>query len=62
MYRLERCEVEYILDARPPSSSFPALKRNEVNEFGEYRTRRFVLRAYDQMERGEIPDLPQDAG
>ena len=57
MYELDRSELEWILDAPPPSSSFPALKRNEVSEFGEYRTQRYVLQAYDQLERGEIPNF-----
>ena len=57
MYRLERTDVEWILDTPPPSSSFPALKRNEINEFGEFRTQRYVLHAYDQLARGELPDL-----
>ena len=57
MYRLERSDLEWILDALSPSSSFPALKRNEMDEFGEYRTRRYVLHAYDQLASGEIPDL-----
>ena len=57
MYGLERSDLEWILDAPPPSSSFPTLKHNELNEFGEYRTQRYVLLAYDQLERGEIPNL-----
>ena len=57
MYRLERTDVEWILDTPPPGSSFPALKRNEINEFGEFRTQRYVLHAYDQLARGELPDL-----
>ena len=57
MYGLERSELAWILDAPPPSSSFPALKRNEMKEFGEYRTQRLVLQAYDQLSRGENPDL-----
>ena len=57
MYHLERPDVEWILDAELPSCSFPTLKRNEVNEFGEYRTQRYVLSAYDQLQRGEIPNL-----
>lgn len=57
MYRLDRADVEWILDAPPPSSSFPALKRNETSKFGEYRTQRYVLHAYDQMARGELPNL-----
>ncbi len=57
MYQLDRSDLEWILDAPSPSSSFPALKRNETNEFGEYRTQRYVLYAYDQLGRGEIPNL-----
>lgn len=57
MYRLDRTDLEWILDAPPPSSSFPGLKRNEIKEFGEYRTQRYVLHAYDQLACGELPDL-----
>lgn len=57
MYRLDREELEWILDAPPPSASFPTLKKNEMKEFGEYRTQRYVLAAYDQMALGELPDL-----
>lgn len=57
MYGLERSELASILDAPPPSSSFPALKSTEMKEFGEYRTKRYVLQAYDQLCCGEIPDL-----
>ena len=57
LYRLDRADLEWILDAPAPSASFPALKRNEMQEFGEYRTQRYVLHAYDQLARGELPDL-----
>ena len=57
MYQLDRSDLEWILDAPAPSSSFPGLKRSEMQEFGEYRTQRYVLQAYDQMARGELPDL-----
>ena len=57
MYQLERTDLEWVLDAPSPSASFPALKRNEMREFGEYRTQRYVLQAYDQLARGELPDL-----
>ncbi len=57
MYGLDREELKWILDAPPPSASFPTLKKNEMKEFGEYRTQRYVLAAYDQMARGELPDL-----
>ncbi len=59
MYSLERDELEWILDAPPPSASFPTLKRNEISQFGEYRTQRYVLQAYDQMSRGQPPDLSE---
>lgn len=39
------------------SSSFPGLKHNEIDEFGEYRTQRYVLHAFDQLARGALPDL-----
>ncbi len=60
LYQLDRADLEWILDAPEPSASFPALKRNEMQEFGEYRTQRYVLQAYDQLARGELPDLTKD--
>lgn len=60
MYQLERTDLEWILDAEEPSQSFPGLKRNEMRQFGEYRTQRYVLLAYDQIARGELPDLTAD--
>lgn len=57
MYGLERDEIEWILEPEEPSVSFPALQRSEEKEFGEYRTKRYVLHAYDQLARGEPPDL-----
>ena len=57
MYGLQRTDLEWILNAPEPSTSFPGLKHKEVNHFGEYRTQRYVLQAYDQMARGELPNL-----
>ena len=57
MYQLTRSELEWILDAPYPSCSFPTLKGDEIKEFGEYRTQHYVLRAYDQLKRGEILNL-----
>ena len=57
MYHLDRDDLQWILDAPAPSASFPGLKRNEMKQFGEYRTQRYVLQAYDQLARGELPDL-----
>ncbi len=59
MYRLSRADLEWILDAPPPSSSFPALKQNEVKKYGEYRTQRYVLQAYDSLEHGQVPSLSE---
>ena len=60
MYGLSRSDLEWILDATPPSSSFPSLKQHELREFGEYRTERFVLQAFDSIERGVVPDLIEE--
>lgn len=57
MYQLERADLEWVLDAQEPSQSFPGLKRSEMREFGEYRTQRYVLQAYDQLASGELPNL-----
>lgn len=57
MYGLDRDEIEWILEPEEPSVSFPALQRSEEKEYGEYRTKRYVLHAYDQLARSELPDL-----
>ncbi len=53
---LEQCnELRYVLDPADvmgfdyPSETFRVLKNNELREFGEYRTRRLVLEAWDQI-------------
>ena len=55
MYELDRSQVEWILDSTPPGVSFPTLKRNEQGRLGEYRTQRYVLHAFDQISRGQLP-------
>jgi len=57
MYELDRSDLKYILDPPSPNSSFPVLKSHEMKEFGEYRTKRYVLQAFDQLDRGEPPNL-----
>ena len=57
MYKLDRSDLKWILDAPYPSSSFPTLKNDEMKKFGEYRTQRYVLHGYDQLERGEVLNL-----
>jgi hypothetical protein len=62
-YGLTRDELRYILDPADamgpsyPSETFRVLKKNEIRHFGEYRTARLVLEAWDRMERGEFPEL-----
>ena len=39
-----------------PGETFRVLKEKETAKFGEYRTRRLVLEAWDRWERGERGD------
>lgn len=62
LYGLTRDQLRYILDPADiygpnyPSETFRVLKKNEghPDRFGEYRTRRLVLDAWDRLERGEL--------
>jgi hypothetical protein len=55
LYGLTRDELRYILDPADiygddyPSETFRGLKNNEIRQFGEYRTRRLVLEAWDRL-------------
>lgn len=55
-YGLSRDELRYILDpedamgAGYPSETFRVLKTNEIRRYGEYRTARLVLAAWDAQE------------
>lgn len=57
LYGLTRDELRYILDPSDthgpdyPTVTFPGLKRNEIAAFGEYRTRRLVLAAWDALQK-----------
>ena len=61
MCRLERSDQEWILDASPPISSFPTIKKNEMKTFGEYRTQGHVLQAFDALQRGEVANHVHNA-
>lgn len=68
-YGLNRDELRYILDPADvkgddyPSETFRVLKEREVRQFGEYRTRRLVLEAWDRMEAdGTFVNLGLGAG
>ena len=43
LYGIERADVDYIL------GTFPIVNRNDVKQYGEERTRRLVLDAYDRI-------------
>jgi hypothetical protein len=55
-----RNELCYILDPQDvygpdfPGETFRVLKKKEIKRYGEYRTRRLVLEAWDRLEGGEI--------
>ena len=61
-YGLTRDELRYILDPADvhgpdfPGETFRVLKEKEQAKFGEFRTRRLVLEAWDAWERGERGD------
>lgn len=56
-YGLSREDLEYILDSKSvmgpdyPSETFPTLKKNEIEEYGEYKTKRMALESYDKIMR-----------
>ena len=60
LYGLTRDELRYILDPSDvmgedyPSETFRVLKNNEMGLYGEYRTQRLVLEAWDKLEAGEL--------
>lgn len=55
LYGLAREELQYILDPATthgpdyPSVTFSALKNSEIKRYGEYRTQRLVLEAWDRL-------------
>jgi len=54
-YGLTRDELRYVLDPKDvmgpdyPSETFRVLQNNERTKYGEYRTQRLVLSAYDEL-------------
>lgn len=57
LYDLTREELAYILDPTTkyptdcPTVTFPTLRNNEIKKYGEYRTQRLVLAAFDELTR-----------
>jgi hypothetical protein len=72
LYGLTRDELRYILDPQDvhgpdfPGETFRVLKERETRQYGEYRTRRLVLHAWDRLDlaprnrdgRYEVPAAP----
>jgi hypothetical protein len=78
LYGLTRDELRYVLDPADvygpdfPGETFRVLKEREIREYGEYRTRRLVLEAWDRLglaprmregryEVGQSPDTLSDS-
>jgi len=75
LYGLTRDELRYILDPQDvygpdfPGETFRVLKEKEIKQYGEYRTRRLVLEAWDRLEgieparieRPAVNELPVSA-
>lgn len=59
LYGLNREELLYILDPKAvygedfPGETFRVLKNKDIRKYGEYRTKRLVLEAWDRLEKGE---------
>lgn len=59
-YSLDREDLEFILDPKEvmgkdyPTETFPSLKADEIKEYGEYKTKRLILEAYDELTTGGL--------
>jgi len=60
LFGLTRDQLRYILDpsdiygADYPSETFRVLKNNDIAKYGEYRTAKLVLQAFDQLTAGTL--------
>lgn len=52
LFGLQRADVSYILN------TFPIVQRKDEAEFGEFRTKRLILEAYDAMQRATEVGIP----
>ncbi|MBU3749524.1 MAG: hypothetical protein FGM52_03590 [Mycobacterium sp.] len=52
LYGIERNDVDYIME------TFPIVKRKDIAEHGEYRTKRMILEIYDAMAEAEKCGVP----
>jgi hypothetical protein len=60
LYGLDDVDLRYMLDPEEvfgsefPSETFRVLKENELKRYKEFRTRRLILDAWDQLKRGAL--------
>jgi hypothetical protein len=52
LYGIERDDVDYIME------TFPIVKRKDIAEHGEYRTKQMILEIYDAMAEAEMTGVP----
>ncbi len=52
LYGLSREEVEYVMD------TFPIVRKKDEKAYGEYRTKRLILEAYDALAKAMDADEP----
>ncbi len=43
LYGIERDDAAYIMD------TFPIVAKKDINQYGEYRTKRVILEIYDEL-------------
>jgi hypothetical protein len=59
LYALSREELRYMIDPKEvfgsefPSETFRVLKESELEKYGEYRTQRLVLTAFDELSQAD---------
>lgn len=62
-YGLSREDFEFILDPEAvmgqgyPTETFPQVKSNDIRDYGEYRTKRLALQAYDELKENGLWNL-----
>ena len=52
LYGLDRDDVGYIMD------TFPGVRRDDIQQYGEYRTRRVILEIYDAIAAARVAGRP----
>ena len=52
LYEIQRDDVDYIME------TFPIVKRKDIAEHGEYRTKRLILEIFDAMAEAEATGVP----